>query len=261
VSLPASLLDQPQAEEHFVQLYGKDDSLLIRNVSRYVREGLRRGDGLLVIATAEHRGSLVRQLNGDPPYARAVLEGRLVFLDAEKTLGRFMVDGQPDQGRFESVIGEALGRVRSRAGHTGTRAYGEMVGVLWQDGQISAAVRLEELWNQLLQQSDVALYCAYPIDVLSPEFQHGSMDLLMCAHTHLVPTDPGLEDALDRAMDEVLGGRVDGLRKLIQSNHRPAWASVPKAEAIILWLRNNLPGSAEKILARAREYQKLSASA
>jgi hypothetical protein len=258
---PTELLDRPQPEEHFVQLYGKDDRLLTRNVSRYLSEGLRRGDGLLVVATAEHRGSLVRLLNEEPAYSRAVLEGRLVFLDAEVTLGRFMVDGQPDQSRFEAVIGEAVAGVRSRAVHTGVRAYGEMVGVLWQAGQFAAAIRLEELWNQLLIRSDVTLYCAYPIDVLSPEFHHKSVDALLCAHTHLVCSDSTLETALERAMDEVLGGRVDGLRNLIQSNHRPAWATVPKAEAIILWLRSNLPGSAERIIERAREYQTIAKSA
>jgi MEDS: MEthanogen/methylotroph, DcmR Sensory domain len=258
MSLQANIFDNPEPEEHVVQLYGKDDRLLTQNVSRYLSEGLRRGDGLLVIATAGHRGSLVRQLNQERAYSRAVLEGRLAFLDAEATLGRFMIDGEPDKGRFESVVGEALERVRSRAVHTGIRAYGEMVGVLWEAGQVAAAARLEELWNQLLKSSDVSLYCAYPIDVLSPEFHHASVDALMCAHTHVIPTDNGLEVALDKAMDEVLGGRVDGLRNLIQANHRPAWATVPKTEAIILWLRNNLPGSAEKILARAREYQKLS---
>src|SRR5580765_3488111 len=152
----AELLDQPEAEEHFVQLYGKDDRRLIRNVSRYLSEGLRRGDGLLVIATAEHRGSMVRQLAGEPTYTRAVLEGRLVFLDAEATLARFMVDGEPDQARFERILDEVLAGVRIRAGHSGIRAYGEMVGVLWKASQFSAAVRLEELWNQVLHSSDVS---------------------------------------------------------------------------------------------------------
>jgi MEDS: MEthanogen/methylotroph, DcmR Sensory domain len=248
------LLDQPEPEEHIVQLYGKDDRLLIRNVSRYLSEGLRRGDGLIVIATAEHRGSMVRQLTGERTYTRAVLEGRLVFLDAEATLNRFMVDGEPDQARFERIIGEALAGVRTRAVHSGIRAYGEMVGLLWKAGQCSAAVRLEELWNELLHASDVSLFCAYPIDVFSPEFETASIDALLCTHTHLVPTDSALEGALNRAMDEVLGDRVDDLRRLIHANHRPAWAVVPKPEAIILWLRNNLPGSAERILDRARQY-------
>ena len=257
----AELLDQPKPEEHFVQLYGKNDRLLTRNVARYLGEGLRRGDGLLVIATAEHRGSVVRQLAEERTYTRAVLEGRLVFLDAEATLNRFMVDGEPDRARFERIIGETLRGVRGRAVHSGIRAYGEMVGVLWKAGQFSAAVRLEELWNQLLDSSDVSLFCAYPIDVFSPEFQAASVDALLCAHTHLVQTDSALEGALNQAMDEVLGARVDGLRRLIQANHRPAWAMIPKPEAIILWLRNNLPGSVDQILDRAREYHRLAASA
>jgi DcmR-like sensory protein len=255
------LLDQPLPEEHFVQLYGQDDRLLTRNVARYLSVGLQRGDGLLVIATAEHRGTLVRRLTEERAYSRAVLEGRLVFLDAEATLNRFMVDGEPDQARFESIIGDALRGVRARAVQSGIRAYGEMVGVLWTAGQYAAAVRLEELWNGLLQASDVSLFCSYPIDVLSPDFQHASVDALLCAHTHLVPTDSALEGALNRAMDDVLGARAHGLRGLMRANHRPAWATMPKPETIILWLRNNLPGSADQILNRAREYCRLAASA
>jgi hypothetical protein len=172
-----------------------------------------------------------------------------------------MVDGEPDPARFERIIGEALAGVRTRAVHSGIRAYGEMVGVLWKAGQFSAAVRLEDLWNELLHSGDVSLFCAYPIDVFSPEFESESVDALLCAHTHLVPTDSALEGALNRAMDEVLGDRVDDLRRLIQANHRPAWAVIPKPEAIILWLRNNLPGSAERILVLARQYYQLAASA
>jgi DcmR-like sensory protein len=254
MSSSAELLDHPEPEGHFVQLYGKDDRALARNVGRYLSEGLRRGDGLLVIATAEHRGMLVRHLKQERAYSRAVLEGRLVFLDAAATLKRFMVDGEPDQGRFESVVGEALRSVQARAGHTGVRAYGEMVGLLWTAGQYSAAVRLEELWNEVLEANSISLFCAYPIDVFGPEFHLASVDALLCAHTHVVPADNALEGALNKAMDEVLGTRVDGLRRLIQANYRPAWAVLPKAEAMILWLRNNLPGSAEVILARARVY-------
>jgi hypothetical protein len=47
---PREILDQPQPEEHFVQLYGADDRVLTTNVSRYLVEGLRRGDGLLSTA-------------------------------------------------------------------------------------------------------------------------------------------------------------------------------------------------------------------
>jgi hypothetical protein len=250
----AELLDGLEPEEHVVQLYGDDDRLLTQNVGRFLSEGLKRGDGLLVIATPEHRGTLARHLSREPGYSKAVLEGRLVFHDAEITLGRFMRSGIPDPELFASVVGETLEGVQTRAVHTGSRAYGEMVGLLWQAKEYSAAARLEELWNKLLRSSDVSLFCGYPIDIFSPEFRSDRVDALLCAHTHLLPLDPALEGALNRAMDEVLGARVDGLRRLIQTNHRPSWGEIPRAEALVLWLRNNLPGSADRIINLARQY-------
>jgi hypothetical protein len=248
------LLDSLKAEAHVVQLYGSDDRLLTRNVGRYLEEGLKRGDGLLVIATPEHRSSLARYLSTRDRYSSAVLEGRLVFLDAAATLGRFLVDGMPDAELFGSVVGEALRIVRAKAGHTGVRAYGEMVGLLWKAGNSGAAARLEEFWNELLRAGDLSLFCAYPIDVLSPDFQVSNVDALLCAHTHLLPVDTALEAALERAIDEVLGGRAEHIRSLFQANYRPAWGAVPPAESMVLWLRNNLPGSAPAILERAREH-------
>src|SRR4026207_2093854 len=53
----AELLDNVDPEGHLVQLFGKDDRLLTRNIVRFLSEGLRRGDGLLMIASPEHSGS------------------------------------------------------------------------------------------------------------------------------------------------------------------------------------------------------------
>ena len=56
------LLESAKSEEHFVQLYGKDEQLLVRNVSQYFVEGGKRGDGLVMIATREHADAIVRQV-------------------------------------------------------------------------------------------------------------------------------------------------------------------------------------------------------
>jgi hypothetical protein len=257
----AQLLEQPEPHGHFVQLYGDDDRLLTRNVTRFLAEGLRRGDGLVAIAAPGHSGSVARQLREEREYSKAILEGRLVFLDAQATLNRFMVDGEPQQDLFESVIGEALAGVRSRAGHNGVRAYGEMVGLLWRAGQREAAIRLEEYWNRLLESSNISLFCGYPIDVFAEEFHGTTIDPVLCSHTHLIPIDGALESALHRAMNEVLGPRVKGLRSLMKANHRPSWGEVPQPEATILWLRSNLPGSARAIIQLARKYYHPVASA
>jgi hypothetical protein len=43
------------------------------------------------------------------------------------------------------------------------RIFGEMVAVLWNDGKHDAALSLEELWNDLREEHDFSLFCAYPL--------------------------------------------------------------------------------------------------
>jgi hypothetical protein len=110
--------------------------------------------GVLIIATAEHRDIFskhVESLGADP--LGLIARQQLLLLDAQETLLQFMVDGQPDWQRFEKVIRSAMRNVRPAEGTDGLRAYGEMVGLLWKVRQYAAAVRLEQLWNKLLEQS------------------------------------------------------------------------------------------------------------
>jgi hypothetical protein len=251
------VLETPDPQGHLVQLYQADEQALTINVSHYLWQGYKRGDGLLVIAGAEHSEAFRRQLEllGADTYA-AVRDGSLAFFDAHETLSRFMTGGQPDWDRFENVVRSAMGHVRRKDSHARLRAYGEMVGILWKARQFSAAIHLEQFWNKLLTRSSFSLYCAYAIDVFGKEFQVGALDALLCAHTHLVPaeTKGNLETAIDQAMADILGPRADGLKLLIKANYRPAWAVLPAGEAVVLWLRNNLPDQAEKILERARQH-------
>jgi hypothetical protein len=251
------VLATPDPQGHLFQLYQADEQALIRNVSHYLWEGYKRGDGLLVIAGAEHSQAFRRQLEvlGANTQA-AIRDGSLAFFDAQATLSRFMTGGQPDWDRFESVVRSAMGQVRQKDNHAGLRAYGEMVGILWNARQFSAAIHLEQFWNKLLTRSSFSLFCAYAIDVFGKEFQVGALDALLCAHTHLVPAETAgnLEAAIDRAIEDILGPRADGLKLLIKANYRPAWAVLPAGEGVVLWLRNNLPDQAEKILDRARQH-------
>ena len=251
------LLESPQSHGHFVQLYAADEAALAKNVGRYLWEGYKRGDGLLVIATAEHNAHFLQHLEqfGADTVA-AVRDRRLAFFDARETLSGFMVAGHPDWEKFQELVGSAMSVVRSLDARAGLRAYGEMVGVLWKARQFSAAIQLEQFWNKLLSRSSFSLYCAYAIDVFGHEFQVGALDELLCAHTHLVPAETSgtLEAAINQALEDILGSKAGGLKLLIQANYRPSWAVLPSGEAIVLWLRHNLPGQAEKILARAREH-------
>jgi hypothetical protein len=235
-------------------LYDRDRLPLARNVAAYISEGLKRGQGAIVIATPEHRDIFREELRKrDIDASLPLLESGLLFLDAHQTLNRFLIDGEPDEARFRETVAAAICQVRE-ARPAGLRAYGEMVGVLWSAGRRASAIGLERFWNALLRDREFSLFCAYPIDIFSADFQIPRVDALLCDHTHLIPTgeQDKLANALSFAIDEVLGSKAQSLKTLIKANYRPAWAVLPEAEGIILWLRNNLPRQADEILALAR---------
>jgi hypothetical protein len=62
------------------------------------------------------------------------------------------------------------------------RVFGEMVSLIWQSRQ-RATERLEELWNQVIQEHSVPLLCAYALAGNRPDAFPSS--LLTC-HSHAV---------------------------------------------------------------------------
>jgi hypothetical protein len=249
------VLEQPDAQGHLVQLY-TDEPALTRNVGHYLWQGIEQGEGLLVIAGAEHTAAFrnrLLKLGADPD--AAVADGRLAFFDAQETLARFFVNGQPDWSLFVTVVGSAMRQVHGLHQHSRLRAYGEMVGILWQSRQFAAAIRLEHFWNKLLSRGRFSLYCAYQIDVFGKDFHASAVDGLLCAHTHLIPAESKghLDTAIDDAIREVLGSAANQLLARMKTTPRPSWAVMSSGEGRALWLRENAPDQADEILSRARE--------
>jgi hypothetical protein len=248
------LLARVRPRDHLVQLYEDDDSLTSR-VSHYLREGLEREEAVVAIATPPHREAFQRQLAHDHvDIDRAVDRGQLIVLDAEETLAQFMVDGRPDSDRFQANIGSVLDGAAERDARRGLRAYGEMVDLLWRDGNLSAAVHLEHLWHRLLRRRALPLLCAYRIDIFDGSFHEESFQAVLAIHSHLMPVGNGdqLEKAVRRGMEEMLGrDTVAGLAPLIAAAQYPRVVLCP-AEAAVVWLARALPHRSEEILARAR---------
>jgi hypothetical protein len=222
-------------------------------VGLYLSEGLRRGDGALVISSAAHQEAFLRRLEGLGVDTGECIQSRqLVWRDAQKTLARFMKGAQPDWQFFEGVIHEAIHEVRSVRENAGLRAYGEMVGLLWKTRQFAAAIRLEQLWNRLLEESSLCLYCAYQVDVLSKEFQAAILDGVLCTHSHVIPGEweSRLEAALNLAIEDLLG--AEALERKRATRQAPSHAVMADAHATVLWLRQNCPAQADQIVERAR---------
>ncbi|HEV7128905.1 MAG TPA: MEDS domain-containing protein, partial [Ktedonobacterales bacterium] len=145
IQQPPTMPEFEPAGGHIVQFYETDD-FLIDVLSGFMRQGLRAGDACVVIATQAHRVQLETQLKaGGLDLAAARRRGTYRTLDAAEMLTMFMVEGLPDPSRFrESVGGEIK---RAAKGGRSVRAFGEMVALLWLEGNPAAALRLEKLWN------------------------------------------------------------------------------------------------------------------
>lgn len=187
--MPGQTTSPLQQSEHFVQFYERDPYLL-DSVSTYLQTGYESGEPLLVIATRPHREGLEERLAaGGFDLAGALEKKRYVALDAAESLSKFMVDGRPDGRLFDEVVGGALRAAIPPGEPIRVRAFGEMVGLLWAEGNRDGAVRLEQLWNDLARNHDFSLLCAYPIGGFNDE-EHGQQFLEICGeHARVVPAE------------------------------------------------------------------------
>ena len=172
---------------HLVRFY-EDDDLLATAVGTFLSDGLSAGDVLTVIATEPHKLAFQERLQSEGlDIESACASGQLAFLDAHETLARFMRGGEPDRDLFEAHVGALIAERAAAANGARLRAYGEMVDVLWKRGERKAAVRLEELWNDLQTRHSFTLLCAYAMGSFykEPAALHGVCGL----HTQVIDED------------------------------------------------------------------------
>ena len=173
--------------EHFVQFY-EADGFLLNSLSGFVGTALKSGEGAVVVATQAHRDGLNELLSANGlDVATASKSGHYVSLDAAATLAKFMVDDSPDEKRFIEVVGGVVGQLSQ--GRPKVRAFGEMVALLWADGNYTGAIRLEELWNNLQKEYCFSLFCAYPISAFEGEKFGTSLGSVCTTHSRVIPTE------------------------------------------------------------------------
>jgi PAS domain S-box-containing protein len=175
-------------DEHCVQFY-ESDEFLLNTVSSYIRAGLGAGAACIVIATKDHRQELEKLLRANGLDLSVTLRQEKYFaLDAKEALAWFMVDGEPDPIRFTEVIGGLI----ARAAKNGRRVhvFGEMVALLWMEGNHEAAIRLEALWNELRSTTpSFSLFCAYPMQSFARAEYHELFSRIGELHSHVIPDE------------------------------------------------------------------------
>jgi anti-sigma regulatory factor (Ser/Thr protein kinase) len=178
--------------EHVVQFY-EDDAELLEAVGPYLAAAAVAEDVAIVISTEAHRQAFEAALEGDRiDVAGIIASGMFLWLDAASTMATFMADGKIDQDIFDEVIG-GLVRTAAESGRP-VRAYGEMVALLWDEGNVLGAIELERLWNELARELPFSLFCSYPAGSVAGS-EHAEALHQVCHMHSSVLHSPASEDS------------------------------------------------------------------
>jgi PAS domain S-box-containing protein len=102
-----------------------------------------------------------------------------------------MIDGLPDTTRFTALMDSLLSQLQfaGNGSQRPTAVFGEMVALLWAEGNQDAALQLEQLWNRLADTHSFHLHCAYPIDLFASHADAESIEAICAEHSRIIPAE------------------------------------------------------------------------
>jgi hypothetical protein len=248
-----SLLHDAAPSDHIVQLY-QDEEFLNRAVCRFAAAALAHGEGVILVPTAAHWEAFCPRLEAEGVDIKAAQsQGQLTVVDADELLPRFMGEQMPDAPVFLGLAGEAVARARGRNRYPKVRWWGEMVNVLWERGNAAASMALEDLFDQLAHEQEIAIFCSFVMDNFDGEIHTRMLPRLGQNHSHLIPVQDytRLERAVAEALREIVGPvEASVLEKKLLEDYAPTFAT-PSSQALLFALRQALPDVAGAVLQRS----------
>ncbi|HEY6271368.1 MAG TPA: ATP-binding protein [Terriglobales bacterium] len=216
---------------HSVQFYS-EDQFLVETTSRFLAAALQGGNAAIVVADQARRASIAQRLQAigvDLPRVRSLR--RYIEFDAEETLSKIAVDDWPDSALFSECARDMIAQALTacRADQRGVAVFGEMVNVLCARGRLESAIRLEQLWNELLETQPIALRCGYSVATFNQETDADALLHVCAQHREVFPAEGylGLESEQDRFRYVAqLQQEAEALKTEIRERHRAQEALV-----------------------------------
>lgn len=241
--------------DHIVQLY-QDQDFLNRAVCRFAGAALANGEGIILVPTLGHWHGIRPRLEAEGVDVDAARRrGQLTVVDADQLLPRFMRNSMPDSSIFLGLAADVVGQARAGGRYEKVRWWGEMVNVLWERGDVAASMKLEDQFDQLARKHDIAIFCSFLMDNFNGEVHSHMLPRLGENHSHLIPVEDyaKFERAVAAALRETVGAdQASVLESRLLSNYRPPF-NMPRAQALLLALRQSLPSVADPVLLRSRD--------
>lgn len=172
---------------HAVHFAGGEDDLA-DSVSSYIGAAVHAGKTAIVIATPEHRRAFEARLAGAFDVEAVRVRGRLIALNAAEMMKLVLIGARPDPPSLDLVLGSLIRRALTDSPAVGV--YGEMAALLWDAGQVTAAVELEALWSRLGQELGISVLCGYPARLASGPDHAAAVREICQLHTAVTGVQP-----------------------------------------------------------------------
>jgi hypothetical protein len=250
------LLADATPPDHIVQLY-QDQDFLGRAVCRFGVAALAKGESFILLSTLPHWSAWRPRFEAQGVDVEAACaRGQMTVFDAEEMLSRFMRDGMPHPPTFLGLVGDAVARARVGGRYPRVRLWGEMVNILWERGNVTASMKVEALYEQYVgKKAGVSTVCAFLMDNFDSDIHARMLPKLSMNHSHLIPVEDyaRLGHAVAQALREAVGPEeAPVLEDRLLSEYRQAF-DMPRAEALLLALRQVRPTVADPVLRRSGE--------
>jgi len=239
-----------------VQTY-VDPAFLVEAVFVYLNAGLRQNESIALAAIPSNLRAFEDKLKKGGWNVAALKEkGQIVTIDPSAVLSRCMAGNKMNGANARAILSDVLEKARCGGAYRKTRVYGEIVNVLWQQGHSKAAIQLEQIWNDLLQNDAFSLFCAYPFDPLDQHLYSGFLRDMCDEHSVLIPFGDyaQFEASVNRAIREILGRPLAGMLETLIEREQNATSLLPQAQSDLFWLKQNMPATWRRILTRTAYY-------
>jgi DNA-binding NarL/FixJ family response regulator len=166
-TLPSLLLEKSDiTRKHGVEFYS-DDPAFVVGFAHSIEAALKAGDSVILVVTASHREGIRQKLQEHKVNISACIErGSYLPVDVSEVLLTFMKDDVPEPTRFFKVAGDLITAAARAAAKHRSRVLvcGECASVLWAQGKTDAAVKVEQLCNQLTKRYDIDILCGFTLN-------------------------------------------------------------------------------------------------
>jgi hypothetical protein len=175
---------KPQ-RRHEIEFYS-DDAGFVERATHFLAGALKTGGAAIVFATNSHRESLVERLKADGfDMNSAIQQGTYISLNATEAVSNMTVNGLPDHDRWlKDLSGVIESCVRAtKTEHPRIALFGEGTSLLWAQGNKDAAIQIETICNDLLEELDLDILCAFPQSVLRRADDARALESICSQHT------------------------------------------------------------------------------